>query len=597
MITVNRLVSGVAQSVCSGESLLGLSAWHLYPDIVFLGREPTNIQQRDELVKKGGLVTIGLRDSTSSQTPGITWSMPLAHLMHYGKPVIREGSVDHKSTRVSFDKTVLATLGSAVSTWDSEASNYEKVSKFFIALSNCLNSDRGEEGSDDEVCRGWIRLFSNQGIRYIRSSKQEQAEMSRFISLGRRRYGCFLAEQRLHPLPFFGLNDVGTYIELLPIEEQVATLRDIATTVNTVFDLTNAIIRYFRDNVSMVTNRYYATPEYATLLPQPILETGKKLHRRWLHLSPYKVQNIEHDGDKDRIDEETNNTDDDRQVKAAIQRSVELMQKFGEPCGFLRGDVIKSDHVYSNAWRWHDCKVLTWSKQEDPVQVDYLMAHSGDIETTLPQDKRKLGWQIGNCSHRYEGVKCRLLFGTTAVGVWIPVDEWKHSKISLTVEYLIKAFTAKSVVPSSLIRHLSTMKGSAPYYQSLHALYAASRIYGGLTNADVDLSIMSMPLHEASWVQKLSSKKIVDLDRSHTLACVALFDTGSVDLYPEDLESVMAISSGNSLYATEILFCDPCSISPAHALRCLVGNVGRSGLALCKDESRSRLCILKSLTG
>src|SRR2546428_785069 len=36
MVTMEKLVSGMPQSVQNGEILLGLSAWHLYPDMLVL---------------------------------------------------------------------------------------------------------------------------------------------------------------------------------------------------------------------------------------------------------------------------------------------------------------------------------------------------------------------------------------------------------------------------------------------------------------------------------------------------------------------------------------------------------------------------------
>ena len=70
------------------------------------------------------------------------------------------------------------------------------------------------------------------------------------------------------------------------------------------------------------------------------------------------------------------------------------------------------------------------------------------------------------------------------------------------------------------------------------------------------------------------------ITRNVSLACVSMFDTGYLDLQTEDLDDVLAISSGNALYASEILLCDPTCPPKEHALRHLIGNVGKPGLAL-----------------
>lgn len=59
-----------------------------------------------------------------------------------------------------------------------------------------------------------------------------------------------------------------------------------------------------------------------------------------------------------------------------------------------------------------------------------------------------------------------------------------------------------------------------------------------------------------------------------------MFESGELDLKPEDLEGVMAVSSSNNLYASEVLFCDPYESPPLHTFRHVFGNVGRPGLVL-----------------
>ena len=60
MRILEEVVQGSGREVNSGDVLLGLSAWHIYPDIVVLGRKTTEVFQKDSLVKQGGIVTIGL---------------------------------------------------------------------------------------------------------------------------------------------------------------------------------------------------------------------------------------------------------------------------------------------------------------------------------------------------------------------------------------------------------------------------------------------------------------------------------------------------------------------------------------------------------
>ena len=75
MIMVENVVSGMPQSVQSGEALLGLCAWHLYPDLCAVEHSTTIVHQGDTLVKIGGLVTVGLRRDRGEDGTGISWSM------------------------------------------------------------------------------------------------------------------------------------------------------------------------------------------------------------------------------------------------------------------------------------------------------------------------------------------------------------------------------------------------------------------------------------------------------------------------------------------------------------------------------------------
>ena len=81
----DRLIGGGAQSVQSAEDLLGLCAWNIYPNVHAIGARATTIQQKDALVAKDGLLTIGLRNTGEVGPTGVSWSMLLAYLRFYGK--------------------------------------------------------------------------------------------------------------------------------------------------------------------------------------------------------------------------------------------------------------------------------------------------------------------------------------------------------------------------------------------------------------------------------------------------------------------------------------------------------------------------------
>ena len=56
---LENLVKGTPQGTDNGAILLGLSSWHLYPDILLAGSNQY-IDQADKLITRGGIITIGL---------------------------------------------------------------------------------------------------------------------------------------------------------------------------------------------------------------------------------------------------------------------------------------------------------------------------------------------------------------------------------------------------------------------------------------------------------------------------------------------------------------------------------------------------------
>ncbi|KAI8945296.1 hypothetical protein F4801DRAFT_584572 [Xylaria longipes] len=74
--------NGVPQLVETGSILLGISSWHIYPDMVVLQSSATPIRQADSLVNDAGMLTIGLNTARPSKT-GVSWSLPLGQLRYY----------------------------------------------------------------------------------------------------------------------------------------------------------------------------------------------------------------------------------------------------------------------------------------------------------------------------------------------------------------------------------------------------------------------------------------------------------------------------------------------------------------------------------
>ena len=381
---VESLVSGSAQSTQSGETLLGLSAWHIYPDICALGQKTTLVYQRDSLVQDGGLITIGLESSHYRDSTGVAWSIPLAHLRYYGRPVMSHGKLGSSTSRISFVQMMHIAMGSIMSTWQTRDSTCEMLASCIVSFSEALRPFiRGH------LRLTWPALFASEAEKYLRSSGKEKKAIERFIALGRRRHGSFLAEEKMHPAPFFGLSDPGLFVKCIKLEDRVAALREMAPLFRPPFGLEKALVLLVRED-----DLIGRVLEFATLFPQAIPGTTTKTHRRWLVLP-----DTNYAGDSSSFHQQWE--------PIIIRRSLEIMKTLGEPCGFLSADTfarIDSGLIHPTITDKPD---FTWNimtaQRSIKQSIELLVNRSSWADEFLPPHKRRIGWERGHLEHEYEG--------------------------------------------------------------------------------------------------------------------------------------------------------------------------------------------------
>lgn len=134
MTSVNRLVNGESLLVQNGAVLLGLSAWHLYPNLVVLKETSDPVFLKDSLVPESSFLTIGIEDPRITQDGGVHWSLPLGHLRYYGEPVVSSAAVNQEAGRVLMSDFVFVFLGAISKGWDFNGPNATIVLKWFSEL-------------------------------------------------------------------------------------------------------------------------------------------------------------------------------------------------------------------------------------------------------------------------------------------------------------------------------------------------------------------------------------------------------------------------------------------------------------------------------
>ena len=135
-----------------------------------------------------------------------------------------------------------------------------------------------------------------------------------------------------------------------------------------------------------------------------------------------------------------------------------------------------------------------------------------------------------------------------------------------------------------------------PYLQCAKGISTAATLYKSFATATVDVRVLQRSLHGSRWLRQATcnprnfeemaapgetpaSLLPYKLDRASAFACIAMFDSGLYDSDPDELDNVMAMSSGDSIYASVALLCDPSEDPRSHNIARIRGNIGRPGIA------------------
>lgn len=150
---------------------------------------------------------------------------------------------------------------------------------------------------------------------------------------------------------------------------------------------------------------------------------------------------------------------------------------------------------------------------------------------------------------------------------------------------------------TSLRRLQKKVEVPASFIKSVRALSFANRVYDGMTTASVPLKIVEQPLHEHPWIPEAFELSLVYVNQpsqAQAFACILTFETGGLRSNPSELDSVMAISSRNSIFIGGALLSDPSERTKTPDIRRVVGNVGKPDITLlvspqtCCQVSQSR---------
>jgi hypothetical protein len=300
MTALEKLLKGMPQGVHNGTVLLGLSAWHLYPDIVVFADKPSKVTFGDELMTDAGHLTIGLQSADDDGRNGIYWSLSLAHLRFYGEPVLSSGTTGNDNSRVSFAQLKMVVLGAVMGGW-----GYDDVDDIPVAcqwISQCwehmeryLAHTNYRNGAVRKFLRcpgGWLQFLVSAAKTLLDRKDPDHEESMMLTRFGQRRGRHFLAPNRGHTTsaPGFDLSQPGAHLGLLKSEEdRISFLRRIASECGlSKLGPGHVLIRYIHLN-SLTGQTVF---EYATAVPSTLRFTivpdaqadakGGAHHVRWI---------------------------------------------------------------------------------------------------------------------------------------------------------------------------------------------------------------------------------------------------------------------------------------------------------------------------
>jgi hypothetical protein len=560
LVQMEGLISGVSQEAHQGDIILGLSAWHLFPDLEVVAPCPTSVRQRDTIFKHGGVLTIGLFTS-NLDSGGIHWSLPLAHLRYYGAPVVSSRTVDgNVQSRISANELLLATFGCVLQGWGEIGSNTFQAASWFNHVFTLLEKSSLAGGRSARILLWeglvtWFSLLLKAARQYVESHGNDRKTANKLILLGRKHGKLFLGRpaeplfgllgnnqaydyevdqsafwgvESLRPKSNFG-NDFsassmvlakfslrGRYVSLIIADDdKIHFLRKVAQDIATEMKLgpTQIFIRYKRRYVKWSKHVY----EYTTALPWSRSTSKRKLdrseheilgHRRWLYNGgdltglPYGSRNLQESSHPFHVDSPHSQSSSLGQSSSSHQSENDWTQNNTIYHVFNAEQTKIIRQEFENRKRFHSSLGEdTFEREGELIEEDNAM-------------RLGISWNRMGCKdespvlipHRY-----KLLYGDEdSAGLFViegmgkmlglvrPADKEAADFYGLFEAGKIDA----TAISNQLLQTLHGADAAVdPHFKALKAVSTAAAMYQNFSNTSVDVRILQQPLWKAAWVK------------------------------------------------------------------------------------------------
>ncbi|KAG4430288.1 hypothetical protein IFR05_014235 [Cadophora sp. M221] len=615
---MNNLVRGLPQRVQDGATLLAISSWHLYPDMVVFGDCCKEIKQKDPLFEPAALLTLGLqhvRDDSKS----VYWSLPLAHLQYYGHPIQAMRTVGQENSRISSKQFAYVILGCLFSGWQAYATTNGEGLEWVRRLAKILNlstMSRFRHGSQPT----WLIYVVIASEEFSDLEDSEITVANQLMNLGRR-YSTFLHPPGLAPPPLFGMSQIKAFISILRDDQQrVECLRQLCTHLQ--LDGSNFLIKYRSSAKSAWT-------EYASVVPIKRLtqkrssdgtlksEIDFEKQTRWISLNAQQLLLLKRRGH------------DFQDLRSAIEKLENLNAldkverlRTSSASGFGTSHSVKFslEDPERLAYRRDLTEVIAMRQRQMEIEdrgeiflpvIEYFQDQD---QNYYSQSSRQFGTSL---------MFSKSLDFLQAASDLLVAREHPHAKRAATPQsffmgdadkaalyaiknnlqipqgvdiipgpgFLTDFFTPSKVDAEKIHRHFSSCIRSVEREIScLRACAMMSEVYHLLPGATISTLVVKLSLSNAKWYPPRPTTNmeqrenddepalVESLNLSQSFACIAMFESGTCNLDPGTLREAFAMASGNSLYVAGALLCDPHEQPSSTEIRRVIGNVGRAGI-------------------
>ncbi|KAH3916662.1 hypothetical protein HBI56_048600 [Parastagonospora nodorum] len=565
---MESLLQGASQRVQDGAILLAISSWHLYPNMQVLSDLVKDIDMSDDLMTHS-ILTIST-SGTSDSRDGVFWSLPLSRMRYYSPALVSERTLASDTSRITMEEFHIVVLGAFVSQWKTTCSDEIRCCKVIARIYQAYQGLLRGQQRPLKIPK-WFNLIAAAAHRVLDSSGQMQAQYHKLLKLGSRRCGAFLHDPEYTPPTFFGLGyfhilylalgsrDADVLIQTLPIAYAEITMSDARRHVTPTRNVAIALIPYYHstakaiggEEVTLIHPEYLdVVDEYQFCIRQSEKQDPHTYSLLFGHGTLAAIYQIQPE-----ISYDTYNQDVSNAPSATIEEieSVVYSDSFDPSsleletcCDHWLGDGMVQTCCSLDALTF--ASELYGSMPGATVSIEIMAfpmyerawaIYRQRLSTPSANPKRGMWWHSDTDEQ------------ATIPANEGPKSDWKSIADNFDEE----------IIPETLDDPKSRNGLKDPSSEHSHA----SRF--------VLLDGARMRL-------------------SRSFACVAWFDSGEFDLFVNQLNAVMALINGNSIYVASALLSDP-SIPPSGTpITRVFGNLGRSEMSLLVPPVDPRLAEL-----